>query len=149
MADSRESGGSVAGVATGAMEGSPAVEWIGDKMPRDCLIGPRQHIDWSYQVCLMAKPGITLHRLELFLSVLDTGGVAKPARARRSSQPAVPEHLRGLEEYLGVALLERGGRGVRPTAAARALEPFARQAVELLRHAERAAEELRGVQAGA
>jgi len=97
----------------------------------------------------MAKPGLTLHRLELFLAVLDTGGVARAAATRHISQPAVSEHLRGLEAHFGVALLERRGRGVRPTAAARALEPFARQAVELLRHAERAAEELRGVQAGA
>jgi len=96
----------------------------------------------------MAKPGITLHRLELFLSVLDTGGVAKAARAQRISQPAVSEHLRGLEEYFGVALLERSGRGVRPTAAARALEPFARQAVQAVRQAERTARELLRVDVG-
>jgi DNA-binding transcriptional LysR family regulator len=97
----------------------------------------------------MAKPGLTLHRLELFLAVLDAGGVARAAAARRISQPAVSEHLRGLEAHFGVALLERHGRGVRPTAAARALEPFARQALGLLRSAERAAEELRGVRTGA
>lgn len=96
----------------------------------------------------MAKPGITLHRLELFLAVLETGGVAKAARARRISQPAVSEHLRGLEAYFGVALLERSGRGVRPTAAARSLEPFARQAVQAVRQAERTSRELTEVQAG-
>src|SRR5574341_467002 len=96
----------------------------------------------------MAKPGITLHRLELFLAVLETGGVAKAARARRISQPAVSEHLRGLEQYFGVALLERSGRGVRPTAAARSLEPFARQALQAVRQAERTARELVEVQAG-
>lgn len=96
----------------------------------------------------MIKPGVTLHRLELFLAVLETGGVAKAARAQRISQPAVSEHLRGLEAYFGVALLERSGRGVRPTAAARALEPFARQALQAVRQAERTAHELREVQAG-
>jgi DNA-binding transcriptional LysR family regulator len=96
----------------------------------------------------MAKPGITLHRLELFLAVLDTGGVTRAAQAQRISQPAVSEHLRGLEAYFGVPLLERSGRGVRPTAAARALEPFARQAVQAVRQAERTANELLEVQAG-
>ncbi len=96
----------------------------------------------------MAKPGVTLHRLELFLAVLETGGVAKAARAWRISQPAVSEHLRGLEQYFGVALLERSGRGVRPTAAARSLEPFARQALQAVRQAERTAHELTEVQAG-
>lgn len=97
----------------------------------------------------MPKPGLTLHRLELFLAALDAGGVARAARACNISQPAASEHLRGLEAYFGVSLLERHGRGVRPTAAARLLEPFARQAIGLLESAERAAEELRGVRTGA
>lgn len=94
------------------------------------------------------KPGLTLHRLELFLAVLDAGGIGRAARVRRISQPAVSEHLRGLEEHFGVALLERSGRGVRPTAAARSLEPFARQAVQAVRQAERTARELAEVQVG-
>jgi LysR family transcriptional regulator, low CO2-responsive transcriptional regulator len=97
----------------------------------------------------MTKPGLTLHRLELFLAVLDTGGVARAAQARRLSQPAVSEHLRGLEAFFGVRLFERAGRGVRSTAAARQVEPFVRHALDLLRSAERAAVELAGLQAGA
>ena len=91
------------------------------------------------------KPGLTVHRLELFLAVLDEGGVGRAAKARNISQPAVSEHLRGLEAHFGVALLERHGRSVRPTPAARVLEPYARQAVGLLRGAERAADDLRGL----
>jgi len=97
----------------------------------------------------MSKPGLTLHRLELFLSVLDAGGVARAAQSRRLSQPAVSEHLRGLEAYFGLQLFERAGRGVRPTAAARQIEPFVRQALGLVRSAEQAAVELRGLRAGA
>lgn len=96
----------------------------------------------------MNKPGLTLHRLELFLSVLDTGGVGRAAQARRVSQPAVSEHLRGLEAFFGVQLFERAGRGVRPTAAARLIEPFVRQALGLVTSAEQAAIELRGLRAG-
>ena len=97
----------------------------------------------------MPKPGLTLHRLELFLAVLDAGGVGRAAQARRLSQPAVSEHLRGLEAFFGVSLFERAGRGVRPTAAARLIEPFVRQALGLVTSAERAAIELRGLRAGA
>ena len=97
----------------------------------------------------MTKPGLSLHRLELFLAVLDSGGVARAAQARRLSQPAVSEHVRGLEGFFGVRLFERAGRGVRPTAAARLIEPFVRQALGLVTSAEQAAVELRGLRAGA
>ncbi|HEY3221483.1 MAG TPA: LysR family transcriptional regulator [Gemmatimonadales bacterium] len=97
----------------------------------------------------MTKPGLTLHRLELFLAVLDAGGVARAAKTRNLSQPAVSEHLRGLEAFFGVPLFERAGRGVRPTAAARLVEPLVRQALGLLTSAEQAAAEVRGLLAGA
>jgi len=96
----------------------------------------------------MAKQGLTLHRLELFLAVLDAGGIARAAAARHISQPAVSEHVAGLEAYFGLKLLERNGRSVRPTAAARLLEPFARQTIGLLRNAESAAADLRGLRRG-
>ena len=96
----------------------------------------------------MIKPGLTLHRLRLFLAVLDSGGVARAAQARHLSQPAVSEHLRGLEAFFDVRLFERAGRGVRPTAAARLIEPFVRQALGLVASAEQAAVELRGLRAG-
>jgi len=96
----------------------------------------------------MTKPGLTLHRLELFLAVLDHGGVGRAAKACNISQPAVSEHLHGLEAYLGVALLERRGRSVYPSPAARLVEPYARQAVGLLRGAEQAIADLRGLHSG-
>lgn len=96
----------------------------------------------------MAKPGLTLHRLRLFLAVLDHGGVARAAAKERISQPAVSEHLRGLEEHFGVRLFERVGRGVCATAAARQLEPYVRQVVQLLKSAEQLASDLQGVRTG-
>ncbi|MGH7612567.1 MAG: LysR substrate-binding domain-containing protein [Gemmatimonadales bacterium] len=96
----------------------------------------------------MAKPGLTLHRLDLFLAVLDEGGVGRAGNARNISQPAVSEHLQGLGAYFGVRLLERHGRSVRPTQAARLLEPYARQTLGLLRGAEQAVADLRGLRGG-
>jgi DNA-binding transcriptional LysR family regulator len=97
----------------------------------------------------MMKPGLSLHRLELFLAVLDTGGVVHAARSRHISQPAVSEHLRGLEGYFGIRLFERAGRRLQPTAAARELEPFARQTLGLLREAERRVGGVRRLERGA
>jgi DNA-binding transcriptional LysR family regulator len=96
----------------------------------------------------VAKPGLTLHRLRLFLAVLDEGGVVKAAAKENISQPAVSEHLRGLEEHFGVRLVERVGRGICPTAAARQLEPYLRQVVQLLQGAEQMASDLQGIRAG-
>src|SRR2546428_13931922 len=96
----------------------------------------------------MIKTGLTVHRLELFLAFLDHGGGGRAAQACHISQPAVSEHLRGLEAHFGVRLVERHGQRVRPTAAARAVEPYARQALALLRSAEQAAGEGRGARAG-
>jgi DNA-binding transcriptional LysR family regulator len=96
----------------------------------------------------MAKPGLTLHRLRLFLAVLDQGGVARAASKEHISQPAVSEHLRGLEEHFGVRLFERVGRGVCPTASALQLEPYVRQMVKLLKSAEELASDLQGVRTG-
>src|SRR3989442_4181317 len=96
----------------------------------------------------MIKPGLTVHRLELFLAVLDHGGVGRAAQACHISQPAVSEHLRGLEAHFGVRLVERHGQRIRPTAAARVVEPYGRQALALLRTAEQAAGEVRGLRAG-
>src|SRR5207247_8254050 len=87
-------------------------------------------------------------RVDVFLGALDEGGVGRAAKARNGSQPAVSEHLQGLAAHFGVPLLERHGRRVRPTPAARLLEPYARQAVGLLRGAEQAAADLRGLRSG-
>ncbi len=62
-----------------------------------------------------------------FLAVVDAGSVSAAARAQRAHQPTLSRHLSELEAQLGVALFERTGRGVLPTAAALAVLPAARQ----------------------
>src|SRR2546428_1077728 len=93
-------------------------------------------------------PGPMGPAVTLSLPVLDSGGGAPAARACHISQPAVSEHLRGLEAHFGIRLVERHGQRVRPTAGARVVEPYARQALALLRTAEQAAGEVRGLRAG-
>ena len=69
----------------------------------------------------------------LFLAVLDHGSFSAAARALRRVPSAVSMAIAHLEAELGLPLFERSGREPRPTAAARALEPQARQLALQLR----------------
>src|SRR5256885_13419347 len=83
-----------------------------------CTIGQIRVINLFDRVYVMVKPGLTVHRLELFLAVLDHGGVGRAAQACHISQPAVSEHLRGLEAHFGIRLCDALGLRGRPDAAA-------------------------------
>jgi DNA-binding transcriptional LysR family regulator len=61
-----------------------------------------------------------------FLAVLDAGSVMGAARRLGAQQPTLSRHVAELEAQLGVALFERTGRGVTPTAAALAIAEEAR-----------------------
>ena len=62
-----------------------------------------------------------------YLAVMDAGSVSAAARATQGHQPTISRHLSELEAQLGVALFERTGRGVTPTAAGLEVLPAARQ----------------------
>lgn len=68
-----------------------------------------------------------LRQVEYFLAVVDHGGLGAAAAALSLSQPSLSQAIRQLEKDLGVQLFHRIGRGLVPTAAARALEGPARQ----------------------
>lgn len=63
----------------------------------------------------------------LFLAVLDHGSFSAAARALKRVPSAVSMAIANLEAELDLPLFERSGREPQPTAAARALEPQARQ----------------------
>lgn len=73
---------------------------------------------------------ITLLRLRSFVALADTRSFDKAAKAVGRSQPAITEHIRTLEEALGVALFHRQTRSVRLTSEG---EVFQRRIVGLLR----------------
>jgi DNA-binding transcriptional LysR family regulator len=70
-----------------------------------------------------------LDELRLFLAILDTGSLAAAGRRLGHAPPAVTRALGGLEERLGVRLLERTTRHSHPTEAGRRLAAQARQLV--------------------
>ena len=64
---------------------------------------------------------LKLHDLRVLMSVVECGSMAKAADRLATSQPAVSRAIADLEYSLGVRLLDRGPRGVLPTAYGRAL----------------------------
>lgn len=64
---------------------------------------------------------LDVHRLRIFRSVVASGSVAAAAATLGYTPSAVSQHVAALQRETGLVLLERAGRGVRPTAAGRAL----------------------------
>src|SRR4051794_17408504 len=79
----------------------------------------------------------TWDRLRIFDAVAHAGSVTAAARALNMSGPAVSQHLHRLETEVGVALVERAGRGIRLTHHGIVLAEHARRLVEIVRQAER------------
>ncbi len=89
-----------------------------------------------------------LRDLHILLAVAQQGAMAKAAAHLGISQPAVSEAIAGLEQALGVRLLERGRRGAEPTAYGVALLKSATAAFDELRQGVRQIEFLSDPNAG-
>ena len=85
-----------------------------------------------------------LRRLEIFVKVAELGSFSRAAEALFLTQPTVSEHVRGLEDELGVQLLDRLGRGTTPTRAGVLLLGYARRLLALAREAGQAIEQFQG-----
>ena len=64
---------------------------------------------------------LDLRRLRYFVTVAELGSLTRAAESMHVAQPALSQHMRSLEEELGVKLLARGSRGVTLTEAGRRL----------------------------
>ena len=64
---------------------------------------------------------LDLHRLRVFRSVVASGSVQAAAANLGYTPSAVSQHVTALQKEVGLTLLERAGRGLRPTAAGFAL----------------------------
>ena len=79
---------------------------------------------------------LPLNALRAFALVLERGGVRAAARELAISHSAVSRHLRELESWLGVSLLEKRERGgLRPTAQGQRLAEAARSALHGIQQA--------------
>ncbi|MCW3066515.1 MAG: transcriptional regulator, LysR family, partial [Solirubrobacterales bacterium] len=75
------------------------------------------------------------------LAVVRTGSVTGAADELIVTQPSVSAAVTALAREVGTTLLERDGRGVRPTPAGAAFAPFAADVIGLLEKGRRAAQE--------
>lgn len=88
------------------------------------------------------------NHLRLFAAAARCGSVSAAAASLRLSQPAVSKQVAELEATLGVTLLERTARGVRPTPAGELLAGYAQRLFALAEEAERALGELQNLRRG-
>src|SRR5262249_50465496 len=95
-----------------------------------------------------ARPGLSrlmdLRRLEIFVRVAEFGSFSRAAEALFLTQPTVSEHVRALEDELGVQLLDRLGRGAVPTPAGQLLLGYARKLLTLASEAQQAGNQFQG-----
>ena len=64
--------------------------------------------------------------LRLFLHILESGSITQGAAQANMSLPSASARLRGMEEVIGMPLLERGRRGVESTSTGDTLAHHAR-----------------------
>ncbi len=84
---------------------------------------------------------VTLTQLSAFLTVVRRGSVTAAAEELFVTQPSVSAAVAALEREVGAKLLERDGRGLRPTPAGAAFTPYAAHVLGLLDQGGRAARE--------
>jgi DNA-binding transcriptional LysR family regulator len=89
-----------------------------------------------------------LRRLEVFAKVAELGSFSRAAEALYLTQPTVSEHVRALEDEVGVQLLDRLGRGATPTRAGELLLGYARRMLMLAREAQQALDQFQGRMSG-
>ena len=85
-----------------------------------------------------------LRQLEIFAKVAEMGSFSRAAEALHLTQPTVSEHIRALEDELGVRLLDRLGRGTATTRAGQLLLSYASRILALSREARQALEGYQG-----
>ena len=89
-----------------------------------------------------------LRQLEIFAKVAELGSFSKAADALHLTQPTVSEHIRALEDELGVRLLDRLRRGAAVAPAGQLLLTYAARILALQREARQAMGGFQGKMAG-
>ncbi len=72
---------------------------------------------WWSGVRYEGRACVDLRQLRYFSSVVESGSFSKAANQLRIAQPSLSQHVRRMEEELGVTLLHRGAHGVTATEA--------------------------------
>lgn len=76
---------------------------------------------------------LNFHQLHIFYTVAERGSFSAAAQALHMTQPAVTMQVQSLEDYFGTKLLQRSTKRIELTEAGRALMPYAKRSIELIR----------------
>jgi len=91
---------------------------------------------------------VDLRQLEIFVKVAELGSFSRAAEALFLTQPTVSEHIRTLEDEVGIRLLDRLGRGAAVTKGGALLLAYAQRLLALSREARQAMESFQGRMSG-
>lgn len=91
---------------------------------------------------------LDLHRLNIFINIVEQKSFSKAAQRLSLTQPTVSQHVHFLEKYLGVPLFDRLGKEVRPTRAGRMLHSYALRLLRMADDAEQAVVFFKGTKSG-
>jgi DNA-binding transcriptional LysR family regulator len=91
---------------------------------------------------------LNLSEMQVFAVAAETENFSEAARRIHLSQPAVSQQIRSLENYFGVQLFTRSGRGVTLTDAGKILLPLARELLDLSHRTEETMRSLKARVAG-
>ena len=91
---------------------------------------------------------LELHELNIFVQVIEAMSFTAAAERLHISQPAVSMQINNLETRLNTILFDRSGRNIRPTEAADALLPLAREILNYATHIEETMASLHGELSG-
>ena len=75
---------------------------------------------------------MNMRDLEAFLAVVETGSIVGASARLHLTQPGVSRRIQSLEERLGVALLDRQSKPLKPTAAGRETYAHGRRMLRVL-----------------
>lgn len=91
---------------------------------------------------------VSLNQLEVLVAVVECGGFSGAAKKLYMSQPSVSNHIRNLENSLGVQLVQRTKQGARSTPAGDVVVEHARRIFALLGSLDHAVAGFQGPTAG-
>jgi DNA-binding transcriptional LysR family regulator len=114
---------------------------------------PPLAVQYPIRIQLFTRMGpgnrpLDLDWLEDFLTLADTGNFSRAAQARAIAQPAFSRHIRALEEWAGVELVDRSAHPVTLTVGGASLRPVVEEVLQRLdtaRRNARAAQEQAGL----
>ncbi|MFF2887941.1 selenium metabolism-associated LysR family transcriptional regulator [Paenibacillus sp. NPDC057967] len=81
---------------------------------------------------------LNFHQLHIFYTVAERGSFSAAAQALHMTQPAVTMQVQSLEDYFGTKLLLRSTKRIDLTEAGRALLPYAKNSIDLIRDTDQA-----------